>query len=139
MPTTSFCTGRIPAARLRAVAAKTSSRRAGARPRSSPSRAAAGASRWRSRLPKTTVLAVFAAAPPVSLDSHHTVVDTNTPGYAIDREAPTGVFVTSVGIERDGFRGDGAARPWLVVAISMANVTDTVAWGGIYMTRPPLP
>jgi hypothetical protein len=81
----------------------------------------------------------MASGPPVSLDKHLTVVDTNTAGDTIDPKAPAGVYVTSVGIERDGFRGDGVSKPRLAIAIGMADATDTVTWGGIYVARPPTP
>lgn len=63
-----------------------------------------------------------------------TVVDTTTPGLNIDPAisalvSSTPLMVTSVGIERDGFR-DGR----LAVSVSMANADASVSWGGLYLT-----
>ncbi len=60
-----------------------------------------------------------------------TIVDTSTNGAAIDSEAE-GTTVTSVGLERDGFRGR-----WLAVSVSMANADATLTWAGVYATRVP--
>lgn len=66
-----------------------------------------------------------------SLDTHQTIVDTTTDGTTIDPEAPSGVSVTAVGIERDGFRNGR-----LAINASMANADATLTWAGIYVTRP---
>lgn len=70
-----------------------------------------------------------------NVDQHLTLVDTNTDGADIDPDIPsssTPVMVTSVGIERDGFR-NGV----LAVALSMANADSSVTWAGLYITIPP--
>lgn len=63
-----------------------------------------------------------------------TVVDTNTLGSAIDSAvnnlvSPTPLMVTSVGIERDGFRNGQ-----LAMSVSMANADASVSWAGLYLT-----
>lgn len=62
-----------------------------------------------------------------------TVIDTMTPGDMIDPEAPDGSVVTSVGIERDGFRGNN-----LAITASMLNSVTTASMAGVYMTQVPL-
>ena len=62
-----------------------------------------------------------------------TVVDTNTFGSTIDPDvnslgSSTPLIVTSVGVERDGFR-----RQRLAVALSMANADASVSWAGLYL------
>ena len=62
-----------------------------------------------------------------------TVVDTNMLGSVIDSEinalvSPTPLMVTSVGIERDGFR-----NRQLAVSVSMANAEASVSWAGLYL------
>lgn len=65
-----------------------------------------------------------------------TIVETTRSfGQDIDAEAPADSVVSSVGIERDGFR-DGN----LVLALGMlytdpGDPTITAGWGGIYLTR----
>ena len=56
------------------------------------------------------------------------VVDTTTAGPAIDPEAAADTVVTSVGMERDGFRGR-----YLAVSVGMANADASVSWAGIYL------
>ena len=78
----------------------------------------------------------------LQLAFHTVVVDTNTPGAVVDPEintlvSETPLKVTSVGIERDGFRNQR-----LAVAVSMANADASVSWAGLYLqntfflTRP---
>ena len=58
-------------------------------------------------------------------------------GSAVDTEAPADTFVTSVGIERDGFRGR-----YLAINVGMANADASVSWGGVYLVtvdRLPAP
>lgn len=57
-----------------------------------------------------------------------TVVDTTTMGSVVDPEAPADTFVTTVGIERDGFRGR-----YLAINVGMANADASVSWGGVYL------
>ena len=69
----------------------------------------------------------------LQLAFHTVVVDTNTFGAVVDPEAnslvsATPLNVTSVGIERDGFRNQR-----LAVAISMANADASVSWAGLYL------
>ena len=56
------------------------------------------------------------------------VVDTTTAGPSVDPEAAADTVVTSVGIERDGFRGR-----YLAVSVGMANADASVSWAGIYL------
>ena len=57
-----------------------------------------------------------------------TVVDTTRSGVTVDPEAPADTFVTSVGLERDGFRGR-----YLALNVAMANADASLTWGGIYL------
>ena len=68
------------------------------------------------------------SAPDVT--NHLVAIDTTMAGDAIDPDAPAGVQITSVGVERDGFRGR-----WLSVVAGMANADASVTWGGIYVSR----
>lgn len=77
------------------------------------------------------------SGPNPSLASHLTVVDTNTDGSTVDPEvttlgSATPLMVTSVGIERDGFRNRR-----LAVSISMANADASVSWAGLYLAKNP--
>ena len=56
------------------------------------------------------------------------VVETNDVGPDIDPEAPEDTFVTSLGVERDGFRGR-----YLALNVGMANADASVSWAGIYL------
>ena len=71
-----------------------------------------------------------------SLASHLIVVDTTTLAEQIDMDAnatllgsTTPLVVSSVGVERDGFRNGH-----LALAISMTNADASVSWAGLYMT-----
>jgi len=60
-----------------------------------------------------------------------TVLDTYMPGQDIDVDAaPEGSSIVTVGMERDGLRGD-----WLVVTASMLNTTTTLSNAGVYITQ----
>lgn len=52
---------------------------------------------------------------------------------------PTTLYVTPVGIERDGFRSSGteAGGSFLAINASMANADASVSWAGIYLSRLP--
>ena len=63
-----------------------------------------------------------------------TVVDTTMPGLMIDPEAPPGATITSVGIEREGLRGN-----WLVISASMEDPATAEAGAGIYATHVMMP
>ena len=71
--------------------------------------------------------------PNPSLDSHTAVVETQMLASSIDPEAgPLGteddpLLVTSVGIERDGYRGN-----YLAFNASMANSDASASWAGVY-------
>lgn len=60
-----------------------------------------------------------------------TVVDTSTVGTVVDAEARNTV-VSSVGLERDGFRGRN-----LAVTVSMVGLEESDSWAGIYVTSVP--
>ncbi len=49
-----------------------------------------------------------------------------------DSTAPAGQVVTSVGLERDGFRGGN-----LVINAAMLDPTTGTGWGGVYSTKVP--
>ncbi len=59
-----------------------------------------------------------------------TVCDTTMLGLSVDPDAPAGAIITSVGIERESLRGN-----WLVINVSMENVTTGEAGAGIYATN----
>ena len=59
-----------------------------------------------------------------------TVLDTTTSGQVVDPEAPPGSVVTSVAIERDGFRNG-----LLSLSASMLDATTSESWAGVYLTR----
>lgn len=73
----------------------------------------------------------LANGPNPPLDSHTTVLDTTMDANVLDPDAPAGLTITSLGIERDGFRGR-----WLTVTAGMANADSSVTWAGIYLTKP---
>jgi putative cell wall-binding protein len=58
-----------------------------------------------------------------------TVIDTTTDGTSVDSQAPAGSVVTTVGLERDGFRGRN-----LALSVSMLNSTTAESWAGVYLT-----
>ena len=58
------------------------------------------------------------------------VLDTTTLGQTIDPEAPAGSVVTSLGIERDGFRGRR-----LALTASMVDPVTTESIAGVYVTK----
>lgn len=59
-----------------------------------------------------------------------TISDTTMRGLSMDPEAPAGSSITSLGMEREGLRGD-----WLVVSGSMEDSTTGEAGAGIYVTH----
>lgn len=59
-----------------------------------------------------------------------TVVDTTMPGLTMDPQAPPGATITSVGIEREGLRGN-----WLVINAGMEDPATTEVGAGIYATN----
>jgi hypothetical protein len=65
-----------------------------------------------------------------------TVLDTRTDGQMVDPEAPAGLKVTEVGLEREGLRGD-----WLAVSAKMgvAGGTEEDGMAGVYITSVPKP
>jgi hypothetical protein len=70
---------------------------------------------------------IYLAAGPTS-QPYRVVVDTTTAAPAIDAQAPADTVVSSVGIERDGFRGR-----YLALSLGMANADASATWGGIYL------
>jgi len=62
-----------------------------------------------------------------------TLLKTGMPGATLDVETPPGAVITSLGIERDGFRGQ-----WLAVSVSMltdGGSEEDAGWAGIYTAR----
>lgn len=59
-----------------------------------------------------------------------TVCDTLMLGEDLDALAPGGSGITSVGMEREGLRGD-----WLVVGVSMLNSATSETGAGVYLTN----
>ncbi len=71
-----------------------------------------------------------------------TAIDPAAPTTVVDRDGavlPTTLYVTTMGIERDGFRSSGteAGGSFLAVNASMANADASVTWAGIYLSRVP--
>jgi hypothetical protein len=60
-----------------------------------------------------------------------TIAETGMDGSVLDPEA-AGLPITSLGIERDGFRNE-----WLALTASMANEEDS--WAGVYVTETSVP
>lgn len=61
-----------------------------------------------------------------------TAVETSMPATSVDAAAPAGAVVTSVGLERDGFRGH-----WLALTASMLDPQTSAGWAGVYLSRIP--
>ncbi len=70
-------------------------------------------------------LAVGPEAQPIQ-----TIVDTTFTGPEIDPEAPSGSFVTTLGMERDGLRNN-----WFVVTSSMLDPVTSESGAGVYITE----
>ena len=60
------------------------------------------------------------------------VVKTSDLATAIDSAAPAGAAVTTVSLEREGFRGR-----WLSVSASMLDPVTAESWAGVYATSVP--
>ena len=60
------------------------------------------------------------------------LLDTTASGQSVDPAAPAGSTITSLGLERDGFRNG-----WLTITASMQNDATGASWGGIYVARIP--
>ena len=67
-----------------------------------------------------------------------TAIQTGDAGSALDPAAPTGtnsansVYISALGIERDGFRGNN-----LVINASMVNADASLSWAGVYLAQVP--
>ncbi|MGA8892292.1 MAG: hypothetical protein WB493_12035 [Anaeromyxobacteraceae bacterium] len=86
----------------------------------------------------------MAGGPETRESAFKVVVDTRTSAWAIDPGAPpadesgtTALLVTSMGIERDSFRGDGRkdGTSFLTINVGMASADASVTWAGIYVAR----
>ena len=66
-------------------------------------------------------------------DEVFTILETGMNGDLLDAQA-TGMEITSLGIERDGFRNG-----WLAINAGMENAETGDSWAGIYVTRVPEP
>lgn len=64
-------------------------------------------------------------------DGLGTLLETGMDGSAVD-SAASGMQITSLGIERDGFRNG-----WLAINVGMANEEES--WAGVYVTHVPEP
>ncbi len=64
-------------------------------------------------------------------DEIFTILETGMDGALVD-PAAAGMQITSLGIERDGFRNG-----WLAINAGMANADES--WSGVYVTRIPEP
>ena len=56
-----------------------------------------------------------------------------TTGTSVDPLAPSGSFVSAVGVERDGFRGGRLAVTMSMLYVDPLNPTNTLGWAGIYV------
>jgi hypothetical protein len=74
---------------------------------------------------------IYAAQGP-NASSFATLLDTTTPGTAVDPVAPAGSKVVALGIEREGYR-----YGWLALTASMLDSATTESWGGIYVRYLP--
>ncbi len=63
-----------------------------------------------------------------STDTLRTVLDTTMDGQSVDPAAPAGSTVSSIGLERDGFR-----QGWIAISAGMENVATAETWAGIYI------
>ena len=61
-----------------------------------------------------------------------TAIQTGDLGTALDPAAPSDTYVSALGIERDGFRGDN-----LVINASMVNASASASWAGVYLAKVP--
>lgn len=64
-----------------------------------------------------------------------TLLDTTMPGTLLDAQAPADTIISSLGLERDSFRGN-----YLAITASMQGVSDVEeesTWAGIYLTDIP--
>lgn len=59
-----------------------------------------------------------------------TLLDTTMDGQTLDPAAPAGSKISSLGIEREGFRG-----PWLSVSASMLEPISGASMAGIYLSK----
>lgn len=82
--------------------------------------------------PVTGGSGIYVAQGPSNHERIVTAVDTTMTGDSIDPQAPSGSVVSTVGIERDGFRGR-----WLAVSASMLNPTTSEGWAGVYLAKVP--
>ncbi len=57
-----------------------------------------------------------------------TLLSTEMPGQVLDPMAPAGSFISSLGLERDGLRGD-----LLAISASMLDPQTLESWSGIYL------
>lgn len=63
-----------------------------------------------------------------------TLLDTTMPGTQVDAEAPVNSLISSIGIERDGFRNNR-----LAITAGMLDAETTESWAGVYLTDVPEP
>ena len=61
-----------------------------------------------------------------------TLLTTNSLGQSVDPMAPAGSIVSSIGLERDGFRGDR-----LAISVGMLDPLTQESWAGIYTAAVP--
>jgi hypothetical protein len=72
---------------------------------------------------------IYLGQGPGPVSNIETIIDTTTPGTSVDPQAPAGSFVTTVGLERDGFRGRN-----LALSVSMLDEVTAESWAGVYLT-----
>jgi len=64
--------------------------------------------------------------------STQTVIKVGDDASTLDPDAPSGALVTTIGLERDGFR-----KGWLGITAGMLNEATTESMAGVYVKRVP--
>lgn len=66
------------------------------------------------------------------------VEEVTTAGQPMDPEAPVDSWISSAGVERDGFRNGRLAITASMLWINPADPTESLSWGGLYVGSIPL-
>jgi hypothetical protein len=88
---------------------------------------------FKARRPTTPAIdGVYQSAVPQRVPNIRVLIETGNSGQLLDLAAPLGAQITSLGVERDGWRGN-----WLALTASMLNPTTMETWAGVYAARIP--